>query len=255
MKKTRVRLRINNRIFLLSCALFRMAGTRKRLFGFAEQAITALVLLFALRSFIPMDTIPYAIFLFCGLAPWYYFREVLLALLDQPARLRGLFGPDGYAPSWLPAGHALAALPTLVLWTAICIFVAVLFKMPLMRLWLIPYFLFCNVFNAIAQGMFAAAFLPLFPGNAQEGLAVTMPYFFWTSPVAWPVAQTLSGLLLFMMRLNPMYYLADCLRGILAHGTLPPFEHTAIFFLSISVVGLLGQFCLRRVWRSCAASW
>lgn len=254
--KKRQRQRVpNNRILLLACTLFRLTGKRKRLFSFAEQAVTAVVLLVALRRFISVEAMPYAVFLFSGLAPWYYFREVIFALFDQPARVRSLFGADGYAPSWFPAGTALAALPTLLLWTAVCIFLALLLRIPLARVWLIAYFLFCNVFNATAQGMFAAAFLPLFPGNAAEGLAVTMPYFFWTAPIVWPLAQTLPGFLLFMMRLNPMYYLADCLRGILAYGTLPPLEHTAIFFLSVTFVGMLGQLFLNRVWKSCAVSW
>lgn len=255
MEKRRTRRKLKNRILMLACALFRLTGTRKRLFGFAEQAVTAVVLLVALRGFIAVEAMPYAVFLFSGLAPWYYFREVMFALFDQPARIRGLFGADGYAPSWFPAGSALAALPILLMWTGICILLALILRIPLTRLWLIAYFLFCNVFNAAAQGMFAAAFLPLFPGNADEGLAITMPYFFWTAPIVWPVAQTLSGLLLFMMRLNPIYYLADCLRGVLMHGILPTFEHTAIFFLSVAFVGILGQVCLRRVWKSCAASW
>ncbi len=247
---------MHNRILLLACALFRLTGGRKRLFSFLEQAVTAVALLFALQGFIAVDTMPYAVFLFSGLAPWYYFKEVLFALFDQPARVRGLFGADGYAPSWLPTGQALAALPTLLLWTGICILLALLLlRAPLMRIWLIAYFIICNVFNAAAQGMFAAAFLPLFPGKAEEGLAITMPYFFWTAPVVWPMAQTLSGLLLFLMRLNPLYYLADCLRGILLNGSLPPFEHTAIFFLSVAFVGLLGQLCLKRVWKSSAALW
>ncbi|HWR24491.1 MAG TPA: hypothetical protein VN366_13520 [Feifaniaceae bacterium] len=245
----------HNRILLLARALFRLADGRRRLFAFFEQAVTAVVLLLALRPFIAADPLPYAVFLFSGLAPWYYFKEVLFALFDQPARVRSLFGPDGYAPSWFPAGQALAALPTLLLWTGVCILAAFLFRMPPARIWLVAYFIICNVFNAAAQGMFAAAFMPLFPGNAQEGLSVTVPFMFWTSPVAWPVARTLSGLPLFLMRLNPLFYLADCLRGILQYGALPPLEHTAIFFVSVAFVGVLGQLCLNRVWKSSAALW
>lgn len=244
----------HSRILLLACALFRLTGGRRRLFHFLEQAVTAAVLLFALQSFITVD-MPYAVFLFSGLAPWYYFKEVVLSLFDQPARIRSLFGANGYAPSWFPTGQALASLPTLLLWTGICVLLVILLRMPLSRLWLIAYFLFCNVFNAAAQGMFAAAFLPLFPGKAEEGLAITMPYFFWTAPIVWPVAQTLSGFLLLLMRLNPLYYLADCLRRILLNGSLPSLEHTVIFFISVAFVGLLGQLCLRRVWRSSAALW
>lgn len=255
MEKRRAKRIWNNRIWVLTCALFRLTEPRRRLIAFAEQAVTGVALLFALRGFIAVEAMPYAVFLFSGLAPWYYFREVMFALFDQPARLRSLFGADGFAPSWFPIGSALAALPTLLLWTGICILLALILRMPLTRLWLIAYFLLCNVFNAAAQGMFAAAFLPLFPGNAEDGLSVTMPYFFWTAPIVWPVAQNLSGFLLLMLRLNPMYYLADCLRGILMYGTLPNFEHTAIFFLSVAFVGVVGQLCLGRVWKNCAASW
>ena len=253
MKKRRIR-QPGNRFFLLAAVLYRRYGRHERLRSVLEQAVTAAALFFALRAFIPVQGMPYAVFLLSGLAPWFYFREVLFAILEEPEGVKSIFGANGYSPSLFPTGQAVAALPTLLLWTGVCLLVALLYGVALQRLWLLVYFVACNACNAAAQGMFAAAFLPLFPSGGSKGLAITMPYFFWTSPIVWPAGH-FTGLLLFMMRLNPMYYLADCLRSIIASGTLPAVEHTAVFFAAVAVTGLVGMLCLRRVWRSCGAVW
>ncbi len=254
MKKRRIRQRPNNRFFLLAAVLYRRYGRHARLRSVLEQAVTAAALFFALRAFISVQGMPYAVFLLGGLAPWFYFREVLFSILEEPEGIKSIFGADGYSPSLFPAGQAVAALPTLLLWTGVCLLVALLYGVALQRLWLLLYFVACSACNAAAQGMFAAAFLPLFPAGGSKGLAITMPYFFWTSPIVWP-AGNFTGLLLFMMRLNPMYYLADCLRSIVTSGVLPTVEHGAVFFAAVTVTGLVGMRCLRRVWRSSGAVW
>ena len=237
----------HSRVLILTAAMFRTTDRNRRLFHLAEQAVLAVMLAFVLYRFVNTAT-PYAVYLFCGLAQWFYFRETVLAILDMPAQAIGVFGYGGYDPLWYPVAQALAALPVLLLWTGIALILAAFYRLPL-QLWRLVYALPCAICNAVAQGMFAAAFLPLFEGGAQEGVAITMTIFFWTSPVAWPAGEGLTGLPLFMFRLNPMYALCETLRGALGAGTAPAAWEMLLFLAAAFIVGLIGYACMRRAWK------
>ncbi len=237
-------------IFALTAALWRAADTNERLRRLLEQAVRAAVLAWALGGFMPTDGMPYSVFLFAGLAPWFYFREILYDSLERPRAFLHLFDHQGYDPAWFAVCQAVSALPTLLFWTLVALLTALFAGMPLQNVWLLPYLLLCNVCNAVAQGMFAAAFVPLFPGVASVGLAVSMPFIFWTTPIAWPLASGASEIALFFLRLNPLYYLAEGMRGWLSAGVLPPLAHTVLFVAAAGAVGLIGLLCIRRVWRA-----
>jgi len=233
--------------------MFRTTDRNRRLLRLAEQAVFAVMLLFALHRFVPVRA-PYAVYLFCGLAQWFYFYEAILSILAIPAQAMGLFDHGGYDPFWYPVAQALSALPTLLLWTGIAVIAALIYGLPV-QLWQLLYLLPCAVYNTAAQGMFAAALLPLFRGGAQEGVAITMTYFFWTSPIAWPAGDALAGLPLLFFYLNPMHYLCETLRGALGAGAFPQVPEALLFAASAGVVGAAGYICMRRAWRGAMASW
>lgn len=234
-------------ILILTAAMFRAMGRNRRLLRLAEEGALAVALVFALRGFVNSGA-PYAVYLFCGLAQWFYFRETLLAILDMPAQSVYLFDREGYDPFWYPTAQALAALPTLLLWTGAALLLALVYRLPV-TLWQLSYLFPCAVYNAAAQGMFAAAFLPLMRGGAREGVEITMTIFFWTSPVAWPAGEGITGLGLLMFRLNPMYVLCETMRAGMGAGIAPMAWELALFLAATFFVGLAGYLCMRRAWR------
>lgn len=218
-----------------------------RLERLLEQAVLAVFLCLALSAWIGVDGAPYASFLLGGLAPWFYFREILTDLPQQPSLLAAAWRRQGISPIYIPVNQAIAALPTLLIWTGIALAVHALQAGAYGNLILLPYMLLCSLYNAVAQGMMISAFIPLMPGGAiNVGLSVTLPFLFWSTPLAWPYLSQ-GGIFELMMQLNPLYYLAEALRGAL-YGGMPSLQHTLLFFLMTTGAGVLGYLLTKRVW-------
>jgi ABC-type polysaccharide/polyol phosphate export permease len=237
----------------LTKAIWGMQGVRARLLRLLEDAVTACLLLFALSRWAHTRGMPYAVFLLCGLAPWFYIKEIYT---DSPA-LPMLFGPLLVANkrnvAWLGFCKAVTALPTLLFWRAAAALCAMLMGYGVAGLYLLPYFLLCTLINGAAQSLLASAFSPLAPSTLTKGLAITLPILFWTTPIVWP-AYAFSNAMRLFARLNPLYYLCESLRTMLTAGTLPDWRHTLAFFIVSAAMGVLGYIATARVWGGARAA-
>lgn len=239
-------------LLALTATLWRSFPAGKRIWWLTEETARAAVLVFALGSQIRTDPIPYPVFLLCGLAQWYYFREILQETLNSSMQYSRLLSAWGAAPVLFSLAQAITALPTLLFWMTSSVLTALAYGIPFRNcialLALIPF----SLFNGMMQGLFAAAFIPLLGRKAGDGLGLTLPVLFWTTPIAWPFAQTASETAHFLMRLNPLYCLSDGMRILLTGGT-SYMNFIAPFFAAAGVAGLIGMFCMSRVWRALPA--
>lgn len=242
-------IRSGSGLLALTAALWRSVPVGKRMWRLLEQAARTLALAWALGGQIRTDPFPYPVFLLCGLAQWYYFREILQESLECSAQYSRLLCAWGADPALFSLAQAIAALPTLLFWTAASALTALALGIQLGNGLILLALLLCSLFNAVMQGLLAAAFVPLFGQKAGDGLGVTLPVLFWTTPIAWPFSQMASETARFLMRLNPLYCLADGMRVWLTGG-IPSLNIAAPFFAAITVAGLVGLYCMRRVWRA-----
>ena len=237
-----------SRLLALTFALWRSADMKVRVMRVLEQAVLVVALSWALTGQIRTDGLPYAVFLLCGISPWFYFKEIVERSLECSSEYSGLLSTWGCEPAMFCAAQALCALPTLLLWTVISVTAALFCGISLKAVYLLPYLLLCNMLNAVAQGMLASAFAPLFSA-AEEGIQITLPLLFWTTPIVWPFVYAVPDFTLLLMRLNPLFYLTEGMRMWLLSGILPPLVHTVLFFGAASATGVFGLFSMNRVWR------
>ncbi len=245
-------IRSGSGLLALTAALWRSVPAGKRIWRLMEQAARAAVLAWALGGQIRTDPLPYPVFLLCGLAQWYYFREILQESLERSMEYSRLLCAWGADPALFSLAQAIASFPTLLFWTAASSLTALAFGIPIRNGLILLILLPCSLFNAVMQGLLAAAFVPLFGQKAGDGLGVTLPVLFWTTPVAWPFSQMASETARFLMRLNPLYCLTEGMR-IWLTGSIPSFNSAALFFAAAGVAGLIGLYCMRRVWRALPA--
>ncbi len=241
-----------SRLMALTFALWRSADTKVRGMRLLEQAVLVVALSWALSGQIRTNGLPYTVFLLCGISPWFYFKEIVERSLEGSSEYSGLLCAWGCEPAIFCAAQALCALPTLLFWTAVSVAAALFCGISLKAVYLLPYLLFCNLFNAVAQGLLASAFAPLFSA-AEEGIQITLPLLFWTTPIVWPFIYAVPDLTVLLMRLNPLFYLTEGMRMWILSGILPPLVHTVLFFGAATATGIFGLFSMNRVWRGLSA--
>lgn len=245
-------IRSGSGLLALTAALWRSIPAGKRIWRLMEQTARAAALAWALGGQIKTDSLPYPVFLLCGLAQWYYFREILQESLGGSAQYSRLLCAWGADPALFSVAQAIAAFPTLLFWTAASALAALAFGIPIRNGLILLALLPCSLFNGVMQGLLAAAFVPLFGQKAGDGLGVTLPVLFWTTPIAWPFSEMASETARFLMRLNPLYCLSEGMRVWLTGGILSS-NSAASFFAAAGVAGLIGLYCMRRVWRALPA--
>ncbi|MDL2257729.1 hypothetical protein LJC42_01035 [Eubacteriales bacterium OttesenSCG-928-K08] len=222
------------------------ASISERLEQLLEQAIFCAALIFALNGRVDTGYFPYPLFLLYGIAPWFYFSEILHKLPGQPGAFRAYLNRN--SPISLAPGLAISALPTLLVWMCVCLVASLFYSMPMQGLKFLPYIILCNILSAAGQGLFICAFLPIAGNSTQNGLRIALPFIFWTAPIAWPFTSS-SSMLLFLMRLNPLYYVAECSRAMLIDKVFPPTIHTLLFFAIVLGAGIIGLLLMKRTWK------
>ncbi len=186
----------------------------------------------------------YVPFLLCGLGPWFYYEKVISTAVEAPVLF--LKVPAGPGPGILCGGAVLSAVFLHILWLCLALVAAGMSGQLSVSAFAAPLYVVLGMLNALAQGLMGAAFVPLF-GEVGKGILASMAVVFWTTPVIWPV-ELLPAAARLMMRVNPLYYVTEGLRGCLLYGRVLLSLEETLWFLGITVLtGGMGLFCMGRL--------
>lgn len=226
-------------LFALFKALSRSTSIKDALAHLLRQAVFAVLLLLAFRNNITINGIPYTPYLLLGLAPWFYLEQIIMGAAKSYHDFSPLLSAHGKSVSWLSLCRAFTALPILLLFLSAAIAYILITKGNIITLKAIPYYIFCNIINAVAQGQMAIALLPIIGDIAGEGFSMLTAILFWSTPIAWPIGK-IDGIMLFALRSNPLYYISESGRSIFYNGYDNGAASTVLFLLSVLVVFTAG---------------
>ncbi|WP_165671825.1 ABC transporter permease [Metapseudomonas otitidis] len=221
------------------------------LWAFAHPLAIVVVFYFVFavgfRAQAPVDT-PFILWFVCGLAPWFFFSEVLQSITHSITSNTHLVKKTVFPTEILPLVHLASGLIPHVIFLSVLLVVMLLYKVPLLpeRL-LFIYFLICNCALLLGLGWLLSA-LQVFYRDIGQALTILINLWFWSTPIVWS-PQIMPPAIAEWLVYNPMNYIVQGYRGALIFSSTswPPISQTAVFWCITLVVLFLGAFVFRRL--------
>lgn len=218
-------------------------------FAHPMAVITVFYFVFAIgfRSQGPAGA-PFMLWFVCGLVPWFFFNETLLAATDSITRHAHLIKKTVFPSEILPLVNITAGLVPHSIFLIIVAGLLAWYEVPFAagRL-LVLYFLLCTCVLLVGLGWLLSA-IQVFYRDVSHALSILLNLWFWTTPIVWSsdmIPVEYRGLLFF----NPMYYIIEGYRGLLVFNEIvwPSAAHTAYFWCVVTATFLAGAYVFGRL--------
>lgn len=165
-----------------------------------------------------MDGVPYLLWMICGLVPWFFFSESMTGGTGCLLEYRYLVKKVVFQIEVLPTVKIASALAVHVFFACVLLIVSLLFGNWPQISWLqILYYSGCTAVLALALTKFTSAAAVLFRDMTQV-VNIAMQFGVWLTPVMYSNDQIPWGWAAFILRLNPMYYVAEGYRDAIIRG-------------------------------------
>ena len=190
-----------------------------------------------------MQDVPFALWLSCGLVPWFFFSEAWNGATNAFMEYSYLVKKVVFKISVLPIVKILSALFVHVFFVA---FVFALFACyqiyPTIAALQVIYYMFCLCALVVGISFITAPVVVFFKDLGQI-ISIVLQFGMWLTPIMWSV-DIMPAKLLGIIKLNPMYYIVEGYRNAVIYGQ-PLFydvKLTLYFWLvtiSLFVIGIV----------------
>jgi len=206
-----------------------------------QMLVLSLVFSFIVR--IPVENVPYPIFLLCGLLPWNFMAMTLnvgaSSLVNERNLVKKIYFPREIIPISIAAGHFVNFIIALILFAPVTLIIQKawswnLLLLPLPVLLLLMFTISLTSLATIADSFFR---------DTRFIVEAVLMVWFYATPIFYPI-QFLDSLqakipgwvlpIISLIRLNPMAGILSMLRNILLYGR-PPAIGDCIYVTSITL--------------------
>lgn len=218
-------------------------------FAHPLAVITIFYFVFAIgfRSQGPNGT-PFLLWFVCGLIPWFFFNETLLAATDSITRHAHLIKKTVFPSEILPMVNVTAGLVPHAVFMLIVTGLLAWFNVPLSadRL-LVVYFLLCMCVLLVGLSWLLSA-IQVFYRDVSHAMAIVLNLMFWSTPIVWS-SEMIPAEYRWVLFYNPMYYIIEGYRGLLIFNETewPSAGHTVYFWCVVTTVFLAGAYVFGRL--------
>jgi ABC-type polysaccharide/polyol phosphate export permease len=194
------------------------------------------------------DSTPFILWFVCGLVPWFFFNDTLLAATDSITRHAHLVKKTVFPSEILPFVNLTSGLVPHAIFLLIVVGMLAFFNVPfLANRFLAVYFLICACVFLLGLGWMLSA-LQVFYRDISHALSIILNLWFWATPIVWTpdiMPAEYRGLLFY----NPMYYIIEGYRGLLIFNTAvwPSAWHTAYFWGIAALTFVVGAYVFGRL--------
>lgn len=191
---------------------------------------------------------PFMLWFVCGLVPWLFFNETLMAATDSITRHAHLIKKTVFPSEILPLVNITAGLVPHTIFLVLVSGLLVWYHVPFTaERVLVVYFLFCTCVLLVGLGWLLSA-IQVFYRDVSHALSIVLNLLFWTTPIVWSPEMIPEGYrgLLFC---NPIYYLVEGYRGLLVFNETvwPSAGHTAYFWCVVTAAFMAGAYVFSRL--------
>jgi ABC-type polysaccharide/polyol phosphate export permease len=196
----------------------------------------------------PMSDVPFVVWLTAGLAPWYFFSEIVNGSTGMVVAHGHLVKRTIFYPQILPVVKVLAAFVTHCVFLCVLLVLIIFQHQPfLFSFFQIIYYSACLVILALGISWFTSA-LNVFLRDVAQFIGVVLQVGFWVTPIFWDIKMMPENVQWFL-KLNPVYYIIQGYRDSLI-GNVPFWHHGtySVYFWCIAVSAFfLGAYTFRRL--------
>ncbi|KAF6621083.1 ABC transporter permease [Paenibacillus sp. EKM102P] len=187
------------------------------LWAFVQPLMTIIVYWFIFEigfRVVPLNNIPYILWLMCGLIPWFFFSEALGNSTNSLIEYSYLVKKVVFKVSILPSIKIISALFVHVFFMAFLLYVYFLHGYePTIYMLQLFYYLFALCFLLLGLSYITASCV-IFFRDLNQIVAIILQFGIWLSPILWQ-PSLFPAKYLTLLKLNPMYYIVEGYRDSL----------------------------------------
>lgn len=188
----------------------------------------------------PLGDVPFVVWLAAGLAPWFFFAEIVNGSTSMVVNHAHLIKRTIFFPQILPLIKILAALVTHGVFLTVLLVLILSQQMPLLFSFVQALY-YSTCLMALALGIaWATSALNVFLRDVAHLVAVVLQVGFWLTPIFWDIKMMPERIQMFL-KLNPVYYIIQGYRDSFITGV--PFWNYplyTLYFWSVTLVVLAG---------------
>ncbi|MBQ3509770.1 MAG: ABC transporter permease [Peptococcaceae bacterium] len=209
------------------------------IWAFVQPVCTILVFWFVFeigfRS-APMQDVPFALWLSCGLVPWFFFSEAWNGATNAFMEYSYLVKKVVFKISVLPVVKILSALFVHCFFIVFLLFLFCCYQFyPTAAALQLIYYAFCLCALVTALSFITASVVVFFRDLGQV-ITIILQFGMWLTPIMWSL-DIMPARFLGIIKMNPMYYIVDGYRNAMIYGQ-PLFYDVklTIYFWTVTVV-------------------
>ena len=192
--------------------------------------------------------VPYVLFLTAGFVPWFFFSDALSGGTASLLEYNYLVKKVVFKISVLPIIKIIAAFFVHVFFTAVLLFIAVLYGYrPTVYTLQLLYYSACE-FVFVLGLCYATCSIVVFFRDLQQVVSIILQVGVWATPVLWNI-NTMNDSIKPFLKLNPMAYIVEGFRmSVYGEGWF--FEHfysSAYFWIVTALIFVLSSLIFKRL--------
>lgn len=185
--------------------------------AFVQPLLTVLVYWFVFQigfRVVPVENVPYLLWLLCGLVPWFFFSEALINSTNSLLEYSYLVKKVVFKISILPL---IKIISSLFIHLFFLIFIEYIFifygYIPSIFNVQILYYLIC-IISLLVSLSFLTSSIVVFFRDLSQIISIIMQFGVWLTPILWQPSM-FSEKYQFILKLNPLYYIVEGYRDSL----------------------------------------
>ncbi len=181
----------------------------------------------------PLNDVPFVVWLTAGLAPWYFFSEIVSGSTGLVVTNAHLVKRTIFYPQILPIVKILAALVTHIVFILV-LFCLIGFQQQPFSFYFLQAFYYLACLIILALGLsWATSALNVFLRDIAQLVIVALQVGFWVTPILWDIRMMPEQVQLYL-KLNPVYYIVQGYRD--SFISFVPFWHHSFYTFYFWVV-------------------
>jgi lipopolysaccharide transport system permease protein len=211
----------------------------------ASVLIYTVIFTQVMRARLPLvdDSMSYGLFLCAGIIPWSFFAEVLTRSSTMFIEQSNLIKKANFPRSAVPAVVAVVASVNLtVIFSIFLLFLILMGRFPGWSILGLAPLLLLQLGFASGLGLIFGT-INIFFRDVGQALVIFLQFWFWLTPIVYPISILPDLFQKLMLQLNPMAHLILAYQNVVLYDTWPNWRDFQLFTLA-TVVSLLFGFLI-----------
>jgi ABC-type polysaccharide/polyol phosphate export permease len=219
--------------------------------AFVQPLLTVLVYWFVFQvgfRVVPVDNVPYLLWLLCGLVPWFFFSEALINSTNSLLEYSYLVKKVVFKISILPIVKIISSLFVHLFFLIFIEYVFIFYGfIPTVYNIQIVYYLFCMI-SLLVSLTYLTSSVVIFFRDLSQIIAIVMQFGVWLTPIMWR-PEMFSDKYQNIFKINPLYYITEGYRDSLFNNVWfweKP-KQTILFWVICLLFFLIGNFAFKKL--------